>query len=117
MKNRILRFIPLLIAIAMVIGILIGSFYANHFSGKRLAIVASGNNKITDLLHLLDDQYVDSVSINDLVEKTIPKLLLGKENRNEDGTWAMPVYAPEKEFNFCPMCGTQMLEELQNEKE
>ena len=75
MKNRILRFIPLLIAIAMVIGILIGSFYANHFSGKRLAIVASGNNKITDLLHLLDDQYVDSVSINDLVEKTIPKLL------------------------------------------
>ncbi len=75
MKNRILRFIPLLVAIAMVIGILIGSFYANHFSGSRLAVIATGNNKISDLLHLLGDQYVDTVSIPDLVEKTVPKLL------------------------------------------
>ena len=31
-----------------------------------------------------------------------------KNNRNEDGTWGMPIYAPEKEFNYCPMCGEDM---------
>ena len=31
-----------------------------------------------------------------------------KNNRNEDGTWGMPIYAPEKEFNYCPMCGKDM---------
>ena len=33
------RFTPLLIALGIVLGILIGSFYANHFSGKRLNII------------------------------------------------------------------------------
>lgn len=31
-----------------------------------------------------------------------------KKNRNKDGTWGMPIYAPEKEFNYCPMCGEDM---------
>ena len=75
MKNRLLRFTPLFIAIAMVLGILIGSFYANHFSGNRLAIIATGNNKISDLIHLINDQYVDSISVTDLVEKAVPKLI------------------------------------------
>ena len=39
--NRNLRFTPLWMAICVVIGILIGSFYANHFSGNRLNIINS----------------------------------------------------------------------------
>lgn len=36
-----------------------------------------------------------------------------KHVRNKDGSWSPNVvYAPEQEFNFCPMCGTRMLEEL-----
>lgn len=31
-----------------------------------------------------------------------------KEERNEDGSWGFPIYAPEKEFNYCPMCGEDM---------
>lgn len=31
-----------------------------------------------------------------------------KDNRNEDGTWSLPIYAPENEFNYCPMCGKDM---------
>ena len=32
-----------------------------------------------------------------------------KQSRGEDGTWDMGVlYAPEKEFNYCPMCGEDM---------
>ena len=72
MKNR---YMPLLMAICVVIGIVIGTFYANHFSGNRLNIINSGSNRLNNLLHIIDDQYVDTVNINDLVEKAIPQIL------------------------------------------
>lgn len=62
-------------AICVVIGIVIGTFYANHFSGNRLNIINSGSNRLNNLLHIIDDQYVDTVNINDLVEKAIPQIL------------------------------------------
>ena len=74
-KNKNHRFTPLWMAISVVIGILIGSFYANHFSGNRLNIINSSGNKLNNLLHIIDDQYVDTVNINDLVEKAMPQIL------------------------------------------
>lgn len=56
-------------------GILIGNFYANHFSGNRLNIINTSSNKLNVLLHLIDDQYVDTVNIPDLVEKSLPQIL------------------------------------------
>ena len=36
-----------------------------------------------------------------------------KNERDENGKFTLKVvYAPEKEYNFCPMCGTRMLEDL-----
>lgn len=72
-KNN--RFMPLLMAVSVVVGILIGTFYANHFSGNRLSIINSGSNKLNNLLRLVDDQYVDTVNVNDLVEKAMPQIL------------------------------------------
>lgn len=69
------RFFPLIVAIGIVAGIMIGSFYANHFSGNRLNIINASSNKLNDLLHLIDDQYVDSVNAAELVEKSLPKIL------------------------------------------
>ncbi len=69
------RFMPLMLAASAVVGIIIGSFYANHFSGNRLSIINSGSNRLNNLLHIIDDQYVDSVNMNDLVEKAIPEIL------------------------------------------
>ena len=74
-KNKNYRFTPLWMAIAVVIGIMIGSFYANHFSGNRLSIINTSGNKLNNLLHIIDDQYVDTVNINDLVEKAMPQIL------------------------------------------
>ena len=74
-SNRNFRLTPLWMAICVVIGILIGSFYANHFSGNRLNIINSSGNKLNNLLHIIDDQYVDTVNINDLVEKAMPQIL------------------------------------------
>ena len=71
------RFMPLLMAVSMILGILIGTFYANHFSGSRLTVVNNGSNKLSNLLRIIDDQYVDDVNIDSLVEKAMP-LILGE---------------------------------------
>ena len=39
MKNNTTRFIPFLLAVCLVGGIAIGTFYANHFSGNKLGII------------------------------------------------------------------------------
>ncbi|MBQ0073218.1 MAG: S41 family peptidase [Prevotella sp.] len=66
---------PLIMALCVIVGILIGTFYANHFSGNRLNVINSGSNRLSNLLHIIDDQYVDTVNINDLVEKAMPQIL------------------------------------------
>ena len=66
---------PLWLALSVVIGIFIGTFFANRFSGNRLSIINTGSNKLNDLLHIVDDQYVDTVNMNDLVEKAVPQIL------------------------------------------
>ncbi len=69
------RYMPLLMALCVVVGILIGNFYANHFSGNRLNIINSGSNRLSNLLHIIDDQYVDKVNIDSLVNNAIPLIL------------------------------------------
>ncbi|MBR6980411.1 MAG: S41 family peptidase [Prevotella sp.] len=68
-------FMPLALAGCVVLGILVGTFTSNHFSGNRLNIINSGSNRLNDLLHLIDDQYVDSVNMDGLVEDAIPQIL------------------------------------------
>ena len=69
------RFTPVIIAISVVIGILIGTFYAKHFAGNRLGIINGSSNKLNALLRIVDDQYVDTVNMTDLVEKAMPQIL------------------------------------------
>ena len=74
-KHNKNRFVPILLSLGVVVGILLGSFFANHFSGNRLSIINNSSNKIFDLFHLIDDQYVDTVDIPDLVERSLPQIL------------------------------------------
>lgn len=74
-QNKNNRFLPLWLALCVVIGVIIGTFYANHFSGNRLNIINSGSSRLSNLLHIIDDQYVDSVNIDELVEKALPEIL------------------------------------------
>lgn len=69
------NFVPILVSAGLVFGLLLGSFFASHFSGNRLSIINNSSNKVFDLFHLIDDQYVDSVSITDLVERSLPQIL------------------------------------------
>ena len=53
-------FIPVIAAVAIVIGILIGTFYANQFSTDRRGIInMSSNNKLNALLRIVEDQYMN----------------------------------------------------------
>lgn len=69
------RFMPLVMAVCVVLGIVIGSFYANHFSGNRLTVINNGSSRLNNLLRIIDDQYVDKVNIDSLVDKAIPTIL------------------------------------------
>ena len=71
MKNNksTLIILPLAIAISVVIGITIGS----QFSSKSIS--RNSDRKINTILNMIYDGYVDTVNVNEIVEKTIPQLL------------------------------------------
>ena len=73
--NRNNRWVPIIIAVSVIAGIIIGTFFANRFAGNRLNIINTSSNKLNDLLHIIDDQYVDTVDIANIVEQSMPKIL------------------------------------------
>ena len=68
-------FTPLLMSVCIVAGMLIGAFYTSHFSGNRLNIINNGSNRITNLMHIIEDQYVDVVNTDSIAEIAIPHML------------------------------------------
>ena len=74
-SKKTFRFTPIVIAVSVVIGILIGTFYAKHFAGNRLGIINGSTNKLNALLRIVDDQYVDTVNMAELVEEAMPQIL------------------------------------------
>ena len=69
------RFTPVIIAISVVAGILIGTFYAKQYGGNKLGIINGSSNKLNALLHVISDQYVDTVDMSKLVENAMPQIL------------------------------------------
>ena len=77
MSDKKTRFIPIIIAISVVAGIFIGTFYANRFSQNtpELGGIQPGTNKLNGLLRIVSDQYVDTVNMAELVEEAMPQIL------------------------------------------
>ena len=75
-SNPKIRYIPILIAVSIVAGIFIGTFYANRFSSSPQGIGMTGSsNKINGLLRIIDDQYVDTVNMSELIDDAMPQIL------------------------------------------
>lgn len=74
-KRNSYRFIPIVIAASVVLGIFIGNYYSRHYSSSKMGIIHSSPNKINTLLRIVEDQYVDSVDISKLVEDAMPNIL------------------------------------------
>ena len=69
------RLTPFLMAVSIVLGVFVGTFYASHYSGNRLNIINTGSNKLNYLLQLIDNNYVDTVDMTSLVEDAMPQIL------------------------------------------
>ena len=61
--------IPLAIAVAVVVGIFIG----RHFASNKP--VAENDRKLNAILNLISQDYVDTTNLHDLVEMSIPEIL------------------------------------------
>jgi len=72
MKN-IKIYIPVLLALALVLGILIGNKLTRN-AGNNIP-ATSNVNKFDAIVNLIQNAYVDSISTDSLIEKTIPQLL------------------------------------------
>jgi len=74
MKNtRFSVYIPVLIAVSVVLGIMIGYRLTSN-SGNNLPLISKAS-KLDAIIDLIQNSYVDSISTDTLVEKTIPQLL------------------------------------------
>jgi carboxyl-terminal processing protease len=87
-KIRFSVYMPILLAVALVLGLLIGNRLANN-AGSGFS-PASKSNKLDAILDLIQNAYVDSVSTDSLVEKTIPVMLKNLDPHT--------VYIPKKEL-------------------
>lgn len=75
MNKRTLIIIPLLIAISVAAGIVIGNLLKQNSQPVFSPVGHAKPNKLTSILRLIENGYVDSVNTSDIVEKTIPEIL------------------------------------------
>lgn len=75
MNKKITLFLPLLIAVSVAAGIWIGNLLKSNSQPVFDGIGFGRPNKITTILDLIGQSYVDSVNTSDIVEKTIPEIL------------------------------------------
>lgn len=71
-NKKLVVWLPLIICLSIALGILAGSHYKNLATGKSGK--HAGGNKINAILDIIDEQYVDTVNMKNLVEGTIPKI-------------------------------------------
>ena len=74
-QNKNTRFIPIIIAVSIIAGIIIGIYYTNRFSEGKSNVINTSSNKLNALLRIIDDQYVDTVDMADLIEEAMPQIL------------------------------------------
>src|SRR5664280_3892370 len=67
--------LPLLLAATLVLAIILGLYLPRRNDISQHSGIWSRNDKINNILNLIESNYVDSVSRNDLVEAAIPAIL------------------------------------------
>jgi carboxyl-terminal processing protease len=76
-RSKFIIYYPVLLAVMLVAGIYIGSFFSDP-SGGSIIVSRSGGpkgDKITQIINYIEDQYVDSVTKNALIDKAIASIL------------------------------------------
>ena len=74
-NNKRSIFLPLMLGVALAIGVLIGKFLPLSDDLPQHSSIRSRNDKLNSILNIVESNYVDSVNRNDLVEAAIPAIL------------------------------------------
>ncbi len=75
MNKRSAIYLPVLIAISVVIGIFLGNTLDNSQPTVLRNFPYQNNNKLSTIIDLISSSYVDSISTDKLIEETIPELM------------------------------------------
>ncbi len=75
MNKKTIIYIPLIIAVSVAAGILIGNLLNRNSQYSFGGMYPAATNKISTILNLIDNGYVDSVNTKSIVEQTIPEML------------------------------------------
>ncbi len=75
MNRKINLYIPILVAVSIAAGIIIGNLLKRNSQPGFAGFQVTNTNKISTVLDLIKHDYVDSVNTTSIVEKTIPEIL------------------------------------------
>ncbi len=76
MNHKKKIFLPILLALAIVLGMYINSFFQSNTGSRALNIPATiANHKLDAVLNMIVADYVDTVSMERIVEQAIPAIL------------------------------------------
>ena len=75
MNRRTIIILPLLVALSVAAGIVIGNLLRQNSQPVFSPIGSARPNKLTTILKLIENGYVDSVNTGNIIEKAIPNIL------------------------------------------
>lgn len=75
MNKKINLYIPLLIAVSIAAGIIIGNLLKKNSQTYMPGFQVTNANKISTVIDLIQHDYVDKVNTANIIEKTIPEIL------------------------------------------
>jgi carboxyl-terminal processing protease len=68
-------FLPVMLGVALAIGVLIGKFLPSGNDLPQHSNIRLRNDKLTNILNIIESNYVDSVNRDELIEAAIPAVL------------------------------------------
>ena len=73
-KRKYSIFTPIIAAICIVIGVLLGMYYASPHNNS-IFITQTPTNKLNSIIRIVDENYVDTVNMSELVEDALPHII------------------------------------------
>ena len=73
-KRKYSIFTPLIAALCVVIGVLLGIYYASPHDNS-IFITQTPTNKLNSIIRIIEENYVDTVNMSELVEDALPHII------------------------------------------
>lgn len=68
-------FLPVMLGVALALGVVIGRYFPSGDELPKNSSIRSRNDKLNNVLNIIESNYVDTVNRNDLIETAIPAIL------------------------------------------